>query len=115
SGTYIYTESSRPRAAGDRAKLKSKLQTSLNGNTCFGFYYYMFGKDMGSLSVYVVTETNERYNLWKLEDEQGDQWFHAQLVIPVQINTKYNIYVDAVRGKDVLSDIAIDNLELTEG
>ncbi|XP_015762664.1 PREDICTED: uncharacterized protein LOC107341715 isoform X3 [Acropora digitifera] len=68
SGYYMYIEASTPRLEGDNAK----LVLSLPGNGepgCLSFYYHMYGKNMGTLNVFignrtVFTESGDHGNIW---------------------------------------------------
>ena len=64
----MYIEASTPRLEGDNAK----LVLSLPGNGepgCLSFYYHMYGKNMGTLNVFignrtVFTESGDHGNIW---------------------------------------------------
>ena len=78
-GQYLYVESSEPRRVGDRAILFSGL---LKGLQCMRFRYYMFGQDMGSLSVYRFGDGVMRGRLWRRYGNQGDKWHEARITLP---------------------------------
>lgn len=109
-GQYLYVESSEPRRFADRAILTSGL---LKGLQCMRFRYYMFGQDMGSLSVYRVGDGIMRGRLWRRYGNQGDKWHEARITLPCN-STSYMIQIEAVIGV-WRSDIAIDKIEFTKG
>lgn len=86
-GQYLYVESSEPRRFADRAILTSGL---LKGLQCMRFRYYMFGQDMGSLSVYRVGDGIMRGRLWRRYGNQGDKWHEARITLPCN-STSYMV------------------------
>ncbi|XP_022800392.1 MAM and LDL-receptor class A domain-containing protein 1-like [Stylophora pistillata] len=109
-GQYLYVESSEPRRVGDRAILFSGL---LKGLQCMRFRYYMFGQDMGSLSVYRFGDGVMKGRLWRRYGNQGDKWHEARITLPCNA-TSYMIQIEAVIGV-WRSDMAIDKIEFTKG
>ena len=55
-GYYIYTEASR-KYKSDKAQLNGVPTRAPANGACITFWYYMYGEDMGSLTVY-TSETN---------------------------------------------------------
>jgi hypothetical protein len=53
----MFIETSAPRVKGDKARLISKVYPT-SGPKCFNFYFYMYGADIGSLNVYVLTNAS---------------------------------------------------------
>ncbi|KAL9981490.1 hypothetical protein ACROYT_G010197 [Oculina patagonica] len=109
-GQYLYVESSEPRRFGDRATLISGV---LKGLQCMRFMYYMYGQDMGSMSVYRFGDGVMRSRLWHRHGDQGDRWHEARITLPCN-STSYMLQIEAVIGV-WRSDIAIDNIEFTKG
>ena len=71
TGYYMYTETSHPRVANDKAKLLSpKLRFS--GAMCLQFAYHMYGSGMGTFNVYVhgvkrFSKKGDQLNTWHEE------------------------------------------------
>lgn len=78
-GQYLYVESSEPRRFGDKATLISGV---LKGVQCMRFKYYMYGQDMGYLSVYRFGDGVMRSRLWHRKGNQGDRWNEARITLP---------------------------------
>ena len=51
-GYYIYIETSSPAKPNDTARLVSPDLIATDDETCFRFYYHMFGSDIYRLNVY---------------------------------------------------------------
>ena len=67
----------------------------------------MNGKDMGSLNVY-SNISNTSSLLWTQFGNKGDVWFNGQ--IPIISAKSFRVVIEAVRGKDYTSDVAIGNV-----
>nr|XP_022334538.1 MAM and LDL-receptor class A domain-containing protein 1-like [Crassostrea virginica] len=112
-GYYAYIETSAPRHRGDVAILDSaNLPPTPPAGHCLTFWYYMFGNNIGSLNVYMVTNTN-RTLFWSRNGTQGDAWKMAQRQI--FSNTDFRISVYGVVGNGYQGDIAIDDFNITNG
>lgn len=109
-GQYLYVESSEPRRFGDKATLISGV---LKGVQCMRFKYYMYGQDMGYLSVYRFGDGVMRSRLWHRKGNQGERWNEARITLPCD-SPSYMIQIEATIGV-WRSDIAIDNIEFTKG
>ncbi len=82
----------------------------------FSFSNHMFGTSVGSLALEASTDGATWTSLWNQSGNQGDQWND------VSVNLASYVGQDSVRlrfvgttGTSWSSDIAIDNLSLTEG
>ncbi|TRY74172.1 hypothetical protein DNTS_008636 [Danionella cerebrum] len=91
-GYYMYIETSRPRQAGDRARLLSPLYnvTAARGPAgstrtpyCISFYYHMNGKHIGSLNVLMRVKSIATVDsaVWSLSGHQGAEWRKADAEI----------------------------------
>ena len=56
-GHYLYIEASAPRQSGDKARLVSADYSPI-GSQCLEFWYNMYGRDTGTLNVYLKKGTN---------------------------------------------------------
>ncbi|XP_076102523.1 uncharacterized protein LOC143071810 isoform X1 [Mytilus galloprovincialis] len=104
---YLYAESSIPRKPGDKAIFESDV-TFPAEDRCLEFYFNMFGSGMGTLTV----KSSEAV-LWTKTGNQGFGWHKASIHIPSTDNLKLRI--EATRGSDYESDIAIDDVKLSPG
>jgi meprin B len=96
----MYIEASSPRKTGDVAILRSKAYPATT-ERCLHFYYHMYGKNIGKLSVThsLVTDHDQssEQELWTLSGDQGDSWFKADVQLPAasdpyRVRTQYCIY-----------------------
>lgn len=80
-GYYMYLESS-SRFENDTARLISPFFDKTENNTCFEFYYHMYGATMGTLRVY-LKKANDTWDFdgslafFEKSGNQGDQWFRS--------------------------------------
>ncbi|XP_033751988.1 MAM and LDL-receptor class A domain-containing protein 1-like [Pecten maximus] len=113
SGHYVYIESSRPNVPGNKARL---LSTSVAMTTpmCLQFYYHMYGKQMGTLNVYLrVGTTLPTAPIWSRSFNQGNNWILGQVTI--QNSQAYTVVFEGVVGTGYTSDIAIDDINSISG
>ena len=84
-GRYIYFETSSPVTPGQQGIVESKTLSPTQA-TCISFYYSMYGKTMGNLSVYIKDvdkhslQSNGR-KVWEMTGNQGESWHHANITI----------------------------------
>ncbi|XP_077421169.1 LOW QUALITY PROTEIN: MAM domain-containing glycosylphosphatidylinositol anchor protein 2 [Vanacampus margaritifer] len=115
-GYYVYIETSRPRMEGDKARLLSpSFNTgSKSGATyCLAFYYHMYGKHIGALSVFLRQKGASEASVWSLSGNQGDRWRRA--AINIHPNADFQVVLEGVRGAGIEGDIAIDDVTIQEG
>ena len=116
SGAYIYTESSSPRRAGQKARLLSPvLQAATPSDGCrLSLYYSMYGRNMGALNVYARVST--RGYMTRLLGRSGDlgqAW--ARFSQPLVFGQPFQVVVEGVVGRGYLGDLAVDDLVLSAG
>lgn len=80
-GYYMYIESS-SRFENDTARLISPFYDKTENNTCFEFYYHMYGATMGTLRVYLKKadepwEFDPKRAFFEKTGNQGDEWFRS--------------------------------------
>ncbi|XP_065942365.1 MAM and LDL-receptor class A domain-containing protein 2 isoform X1 [Magallana gigas] len=110
-GNYTFIEAS-GRTAGDNAILSSAATSQFflrAGPACLRFFYNMNGRGIGTLNVF-AGESNSEQNVWNISGNQNDIWTPVAVDIP-PVNDLV-IWIEAIRGKSYLSDIAIDTIEL---
>ncbi|XP_076102513.1 uncharacterized protein LOC143071805 isoform X2 [Mytilus galloprovincialis] len=108
---YIYAEGSSPRTTGQTAILISDINFPA-GDYCLRLNYNMFGADVGSLTVSVKDSKGDR-ELWTLSGNQGSSWRTDNVYILSEGDFK--IRIEAVRGSNWESDIALDDLKISPG
>ena len=52
--------------------------------------YYMYGQDMGYLSVYRFGDGIMKGRLWRRHGDQGDKWHEARITLPCK-STSYMV------------------------
>ncbi|XP_022321438.2 uncharacterized protein LOC111123420 isoform X1 [Crassostrea virginica] len=107
---YIFTEASAPRVKGDKAWLVSRPAFP-EAERCLSFRYYMFGHTVDTLNVYISGTNKSKTVAWTKSGNQGSLWKYAQFTIEKMENLK--IIFEAIRGGDWSSDIALDDIVLS--
>ena len=74
---YIEASDGKP---GDTAFLESKPLDVYPNDRCISFMYHMYGDRMGTLSVSVRSNGQEKL-LWSLNGEQLDRWLKGEFNI----------------------------------
>ncbi|PFX12596.1 G-protein coupled receptor GRL101, partial [Stylophora pistillata] len=77
---YLYIEAS-SRQNGDNARLRSGWFINAP-ELCLQFWYHMYGKDIGTLNIYIEAVNSEK-KVWSQQGDQGDKWIFAQ--VPVNL------------------------------
>ncbi|CAH3142232.1 unnamed protein product [Porites lobata] len=108
NGYYMYIETSSPRVSGDNAKLRSP-SLKFSGNMCLGFFYHMYGSNIGSLKVSINGK-----EVFSRSGNKGNTWLKASVTISSIVGS-HQIIFEGVRGKSFEGDIAIDDFSLTSG
>ena len=96
AGTYLFIESSSPRAPGHKARLVSEQFNSIAQTPrCLTFWYHMYGADIGKLNVIykLPSGANTETLLWNLTGQQQTSqtaaWRYAS--VPVASNTDHSV------------------------
>ena len=71
------------------------------------FYYHMFGRDSGSLLVYVNSGDSVKL-VFNKTGEQGNNWLGA--TIQLKSDYGFRIHITATQGSSYKGDIAIDDI-----
>ncbi|XP_053398184.1 MAM and LDL-receptor class A domain-containing protein 1-like [Mercenaria mercenaria] len=111
NGHYIYIEASDTREYEEKARLISPMEES--GPFCLMFWYSMYGQHIGSLHVYMRTNTSVDIPLFtKNHSMSTNKWIKAVIskIAPVD----YQVILEGVVGKGVKGDIAVDDISLTK-
>lgn len=76
----MYIETSQPRKPGDKARLISPTYKATSGR-CLQFYYYMTGRSMGSLNIYMRKNGKLGQPVWSRSGNQPDRWWIGQATL----------------------------------
>ncbi|KAM6953905.1 LOW QUALITY PROTEIN: MAM domain-containing glycosylphosphatidylinositol anchor protein 2 [Aplochiton taeniatus] len=123
-GFYMYIETSRPRKEGDQARLVSPFFNVAPKNPygitnppayCFGFFYHMYGKHIGTLNAFLKQKGQlaSEAPVWSLTGNQGDHWRQAK--VSIHPTAPFQVVLEGVRGPGIEGDIAMDDVTLEEG
>ena len=77
NGKYAYLEASYPRRHGDNVRLLSPIT---QGAKCMSFMYHMYGRFMGSLVIYMKTNSSETVE-WIKSGKHPNQWLEAVIFL----------------------------------
>lgn len=92
-GYYIYTEASAPAKPGHKAQLISpNVQPGGQGQMCLKFWYYMYGRNVASLNVYVQAGlVLPSQPVWKRSGTQGQKWNLAS--VDISARNTFNVRI----------------------
>ncbi|CAG2190857.1 unnamed protein product [Mytilus edulis] len=108
-GNYIYTMSETRSQSHEETDLLSGL-IGPNPKQCLTFWYHMYGKQINTLKVFQLND-NRTFELWNESANQGNKWYFQSL----SLNDigPYRIMFTAIRGNGNKSEIAIDDISIT--
>ncbi|XP_070557625.1 MAM and LDL-receptor class A domain-containing protein 1-like isoform X2 [Ptychodera flava] len=113
NGTYIYIEASNS-LRNSTGALYSEILPRQNNDSCLEFWYHMFGGAIGELQIDHVTQTNLAVTrLWTVRGNQGNEWNYGR--VGIKRNKDCQIVFIAIRGTGPSGDIALDDIQLTQG
>ena len=117
---YVFMEATDANE-GDSALLVSN---AMSFGVCFTFKYFLHGSDIGSLRILVWSEDNSpsgndddetsSSTVWEITGDQGQYWRTEEITINPAFKV-YRIVIEATRGKNFKSDIAIDDVRISPG
>ncbi|XP_069753664.1 IgGFc-binding protein-like isoform X1 [Narcine bancroftii] len=110
-GYYVYLEGNDGKP-GDRAQLISAPCVK-SGAQCMRFWYHMYGvaQSMG-LNVYQVDQ-GAAVLKWSKSGNQGNSWIAGE--VDLYLSGHSQILLEAVRGNDYRSDVAVDDISFHVG
>lgn len=115
NGKYIYLES-QPEACGISYSSifeSNCLDISDSEINCgLSFYYHMYGNDIDTLRVDVLTGDKDPVTIWSLSGNQGNVWHYQTLDLSQFANTSSIIQFVANSSGGNLGDIGIDQIKL---
>ncbi|XP_013416941.1 MAM and LDL-receptor class A domain-containing protein 1 [Lingula anatina] len=120
---YIFTQCLHP-AIVDRRKKRALsyhhdallyFPVYLSRQSCFTFWYHMYGKDIGTLSLntHRLGFDNEMTEVWRRDGNQGDKWLFAQVTLTPPETIEFEFAATGVQ--DSLGEIALDDLRISPG
>lgn len=109
-GYYMYVD-----ASNGKSNALAMLQTPVlqqAASTCqFTFWYHMYGRSIGQLSVSIKVGGRVT-NIWTLLGNQGNAW--KQGIVDIgRINGPFQLLIQAKRSYSVIGDIAVDDFNFT--
>lgn len=121
-GHYMLLESFE-HEEGDQALLFSPIYSAEKSkDSCFRFFYHMYGLLVGSLRVYVKPVSVDSDTLlvepkYRFFDQKGNQrniWHEGRFAIE-ELQESFQIIFEGVLRSSLFGDIAIDDVELLQG
>ncbi|CAF0847412.1 unnamed protein product, partial [Rotaria sordida] len=113
SGYYMYVPSANSNRQGEKARLISPWMNNTNGQ-CLSFWYHSYGADVGSLTVYKRTLSDELYPMWKINYNFNDTWNAAEITI-TKTDEPWGIAFESEYGAGFFGDLAIDDVSIRNG
>lgn len=92
-GYYVYVESSRT-IIGDTARLVSPTVSYSPSGYCLQFWYHMYGRTSGNLTVYTQTDIGQETILWSASGNQGNDWRSFNANITNTHGRDFNVRID---------------------
>ena len=77
--------------AGRRAILESVELTAPKGGQCMKFFYTMYGKSIGSLTVMLQQGRNGPTTVFQKKGQQGIDWIGAKINLDIPEGTRYKV------------------------
>ncbi|XP_003410227.1 enteropeptidase [Loxodonta africana] len=111
SGFYISTPTG-PGGRQERVRLLS-LPLVLTGEpACLSFWYYMYGEKVYKLTINISTDQNMEKTIFQKEGNYGENWNYGQVTLNETV--EFKVAFDGFKN-GLLSDIALDDISLTNG
>ncbi|XP_029643102.1 astacin-like metalloprotease toxin 2 [Octopus sinensis] len=108
-GYYLYTEAS----SNAHAVAKIRTPKVTPGKHCLQFWYHMYGKDMGTLKVNIVTDGQKTVNIVDISGNKGNVWLQSKTAFTATENTQ--VEFESITGDLYRSDMAIDDVIVQDG
>lgn len=113
---YMYVEASHGGFPFKRASMNSTcLDLSTLSTPGISFDYNMYGSAMGSLNIFVIDMADgTRTQIFSQSGNQGTEWRSYQRDLNDFADKTVQIKIEAITGFGFRSDIAIDNIEISD-
>ncbi|XP_006889888.1 PREDICTED: enteropeptidase [Elephantulus edwardii] len=111
SGFYISTPTG-PGGRRERVRLLSLPLVLTLEPACLSFWYYMYGENVYKLSINISTDQDMEKTVFQKEGNYGENWNYGQVTLNETV--EFKIAFDAFKN-NILSDIALDDIGLTNG
>lgn len=112
TGYYVYVESSRT-IAGDKARLVSPTIRHSSSGYCLQFWYHMYGRTSGNLTVLSQSVIGQEVILWSRQGDQGSVWRFQMVNITNTGGRDFNVIFEATMA-GFTGDVAIDDVGIHE-
>jgi hypothetical protein len=113
-GNYLYLEASLLCFNKEALLLSPCFDLSNAESANFSFWYHMYGMHTGRLHVDAYANGNIHYNIVPpIVGERGDEWKQVSLPLDDFLGSFVTFRFRGVTGPQQLSDIAIDDVEIT--
>eukprot|EP00794_Sanderia_malayensis_P016171 gene16171-17794_t len=101
---------------GTEATMRTNKFRPIHRETCLSFFYYLDGKDAGSLEVLLKDITSAKPTLiWTRQGgDQGSGWHPGAVTIPY-MPVSFKLYMIATIGKSNQSDVSVDDIFIDIG
>ncbi|CAB1326068.1 unnamed protein product, partial [Coregonus sp. 'balchen'] len=112
-GSYMYIEGDGV-YYGDSARMISPKCQKGATQYCLHFWYHMYGQAKAMiLNVYQLDEHDRHRKLWSKANNQGATWYPAK--VDINIDGSFQIIMEGIRGSDLQSDVAFDDVSIQYG
>lgn len=111
---YLYTEASYDNNPNKLAQISTWFDLKGTSLPELSFDYHMLGTSMGTLAVEVSRDGVVWDALFSKSGDQGNAWIPATISLDAYSGQYLKIRISGITGSNLFSDIAIDNLTLTE-
>jgi len=106
---YLYTEAT---GSYNRKALLKSIPLKVSATGALVFWYHMYGKAMGNLTVQVL-EDGSSTDVWSKSGDQGNTWHDSSFIdLSGFADRTIQIVFDGQVGSDYRSDISIDDIEI---
>jgi PKD repeat protein len=117
NGVYLYTEASS--SVGCTNAVINLLSPCFDFSASGKFYrlqfaYHMLGSGMGDLFIDVFDKGVWNNAVWSIGGNQGESWLRADVPLGKFNGNNVQIRIRSVMGDNFLSDMAIDDIQITE-
>ncbi|KAL1271156.1 hypothetical protein QQF64_030172 [Cirrhinus molitorella] len=112
SGHYLYLEGSFPQTTGHTARIVGPVFRHCSKDCKMVFYVHMSGDSIGTLNVYMSTNSN-RSLLLSLTGNQGNYWRRQEL--PISSTDNFRIMFEGQVGQNTRVHICLDDIIFSSG